>query len=331
MRRKLAGLLRNDFTAEMAGMLGIESLADRDEAWRRLSLHPPPPGHTNDEQSAPRLRRKTRDQVFSVEPPTVASSSGSGGGSRLSDIANAALLGTSRGTNPGTNPGSHPGANPNSTPGFAGGPNTQPGFDPVTGFAPVAPQQPAAAHSKLLLVGLVIVGLLAIAAIVMSLQNRPAPVQEAQRFRIVEQPSEPVQPATPPQPAAPPPEVVEAVEAPAPAVVPTEAAKVRDRDPKPPRPLGPDAGALTRALRSQQPKIEACFRDHAVSLQGQPRMQVEISLHADGSLDHADIAPPSLAATPLGSCIARVARGTKFPAQGEPVSFAIPVTASQVP
>jgi serine/threonine protein kinase len=41
VRARLATLLKNDFGREMAELLGLESLADRDDAWRRLSHRPP--------------------------------------------------------------------------------------------------------------------------------------------------------------------------------------------------------------------------------------------------------------------------------------------------
>ena len=58
-------------------------------------------------------------------------------------------------------------------------------------------------------------------------------------------------------------------------------------------------------------------------------MQVDFDLDARGKLSSVAITPAALAKTALGDCIERVARATVFPAQGEPVSFSIPVTASR--
>jgi hypothetical protein len=41
------------------------------------------------------------------------------------------------------------------------------------------------------------------------------------------------------------------------------------------------------------------------------------------------LTPESIAQTALGQCIKKVAGGTRFPAQGKPVSFAIPLSASR--
>jgi serine/threonine-protein kinase len=41
VRARLGALLKADFGREMAELLGLESLADRDDAWRRLSHRPP--------------------------------------------------------------------------------------------------------------------------------------------------------------------------------------------------------------------------------------------------------------------------------------------------
>jgi hypothetical protein len=262
------------------------------------------------------LRRKTLDRdLHPAEQETVASTS-SAGRPELSATANAALA-----------------AAPGSTrvvPGPSAVAPDPPTTAPVT--APMA--APAAAHSKLLMVGLVVVALLAVAAIVVSLQGRGAPAATAPapgpRFRVVAEGNE-LRAATP-QPTEPAPAAQEPVAAELPPAEAVLAEPEVAAAPKTTRPrTGPDAKSLTRAFRSQQPKIEACFREHAVSLQGQPRMQVGFSLDAGGTLVQVTVEPASLAATPLGACIERAARATKFPAQGEPVSFAIPVTASQGP
>jgi serine/threonine-protein kinase len=92
--------------------------------------------------------------------------------------------------------------------------------------------------------------------------------------------------------------------------------------------VDPDAGALTRALRKQQPRLEACFKEHSVGLEGAPTTRLEFDLAQDGTLTRVDLSPRTLGGTLLGQCLLRVARSTPFPAQPRAVSFVIPLTAN---
>jgi hypothetical protein len=201
---------------------------------------------------------------------------------------------------------------------------------------PIVLQPAAAAPSQRgLMIALALVACLAGAAIAISLVNKPPPAAAPAQFRVVTQHIEPpaaVVTAAPVEPAA------KAAE-PEPAAAEPAADPPASDEPAASRPDraraakrgGPDAQALTRAFRNQQPKIETCFTEHAVGLQGHPQMQVDFDLDARGKLVKVAVAPAALATTALGTCIEHVARATTFPAQGEPVSFSIPVTASRVP
>jgi len=95
-----------------------------------------------------------------------------------------------------------------------------------------------------------------------------------------------------------------------------------------PKRADPDAGALTRALRKQQPKLEACFKEHSAAVEGAPTTRLEFDLAQDGTLTRVDLSPRTLSGTLLGQCLLRVARSTPFPAQPRAVSFVIPLTAN---
>jgi hypothetical protein len=94
---------------------------------------------------------------------------------------------------------------------------------------------------------------------------------------------------------------------------------------------GPNAEQLTRAFRKQQGPIAGCFEQHAAGLSGMPVITLDFSLLGDGTLAAVKLQPSALASSPLGQCIQRVAAKTRFPAQGQAVSFAIPVSASKGP
>jgi hypothetical protein len=95
------------------------------------------------------------------------------------------------------------------------------------------------------------------------------------------------------------------------------------------RSKGPDPEALTRAFRKQESAMTGCFSRHAVSVEGMPVVKLTFALKADGKLSSVELSPQSLAQTALGQCIKKVASDTRFPAQGKPVSFAIPLSASR--
>jgi hypothetical protein len=179
---------------------------------------------------------------------------------------------------------------------------------------------PAAApvgYSRGMVVGLCAVACLATAAILLTLL-RPgaAPAAPPAPIRVVSASNEqkPVAPA-PQLPAAAQPDE------------PSNASAQTKRD----RPKKPDAQGLTQALRRQQTKLEGCFKQHSVELEGQPTMQLEFDVEPSGAIKRVAISPRALAGTALGECLLEVGQRTKFPEQPKAVSFAIPLTARRAP
>jgi serine/threonine protein kinase len=345
IRGRLAVLLKDDFSREMAAMLKIESLAERDDAWRRLSLRPPQVGKAEGEgggatemRSGSRARRITRDRFRDPGPSDGGTGSGSGERSPGLPKAPPAIDATvaSRVTREPQTPGRL--SLPQPLPAIAAPP---PAAIPEPALGKIYPQRasaeaiPAAventasvsrrppANQRMLWIAFGVTACLAIVAIVVSVQSRGAePAAAPPSIRVVELAHDaPAVAPAPAQPAAP---------------APSEPAQVAAAQPSEPRatpgqrkPRGPDPRDLTRAFRQQQPKIEECFKQHALSLEGQPRLSLEFDLDPKGKLTHVQLVPAAVAGTALGKCLERVARATSFPAQGEPVSFAIPVTASR--
>ena len=89
----------------------------------------------------------------------------------------------------------------------------------------------------------------------------------------------------------------------------------------------PGVDALSAAFARQSGQIEQCFATHTEELSGAPRLQVRFSVDARGAVQAAQLIPAEVSSTPLGQCILRVARGTDFPARGEPTTFRIPIVA----
>ena len=91
----------------------------------------------------------------------------------------------------------------------------------------------------------------------------------------------------------------------------------------------PAGDPLSAAFAKNQPDIEACFRDKGAG--GTPEMSVRFTIDTEGVVQRAELSPPEVASSPLGSCIVGVARRTRFPAQAAPATFRIPLRARKAP
>jgi serine/threonine protein kinase len=93
--------------------------------------------------------------------------------------------------------------------------------------------------------------------------------------------------------------------------------------PKPPNdPNQTDGAALTRTFGKQSPAISNCFTTH-----GQPTesVWVRFQIDASGAVKGVEVQPETVANTPLGGCIAKVARSTQFGPQPKGATFKIPL------
>jgi serine/threonine-protein kinase len=289
IRARLAELLKVDFGREMAQLLNLESLADRDEAWRKLSTRPPRrPGERGDEPSG---------EVSGGQPAVELTGGSELEATRVQRAGRASLA-----------------------------ERTQ---------REAAPAAAARGSQRGMLIGLFLVGGLALGAIALALRPQPVQVQApavAPRIRVVTE-ADPAAAAAPAEVAAPAPAGAAAEEE----LAPVEPAGDERAEPgRAARGKGgkkrgdaPDRLGLTRAFRKQQPRLEACFKQHAAALEQQRSTQLEFDLDAQGKLVHVGLLPRSLASTALGACLLKIARSTDFPRQGQPVSFAIPITASR--
>jgi serine/threonine-protein kinase len=86
---------------------------------------------------------------------------------------------------------------------------------------------------------------------------------------------------------------------------------------------------LTRAFARQQPRIARCFSENASDISGSPEISVRFEVGTDGHVISAQVQPPALASTPLGGCIASIARTTEFAPQPARTSFRIPINAKR--
>lgn len=88
--------------------------------------------------------------------------------------------------------------------------------------------------------------------------------------------------------------------------------------------------ALTRAFAKQERRVEQCFVDHRSDADGAGQISLRFRVDAAGEVLAAEVAPKELATTPLGACLVRIARQTRFGAVGKAISFRIPVTVRRV-
>jgi serine/threonine-protein kinase len=322
LRARLAALLKEDFGQEMAEMLGLESLADRDEAWRRLSHYPPTrvtqhdlidaPSTDGSDQGSPTTRPRASQGTLRgpppppVDPTAVRIPHRTGSARRVQDSGRAIAV--------------PPPPPPNSL-----RPN-QPSGAIATPSALREPEPPRQRTVPAFLAGLVVAGALVIAAVMAFQRESPANATTPRpQIRVVTD----TVPTTEPMRRAP-----DALEASGDASLARGNTNVDDPREDPARPprertSKPDALTLTRAFRKQHARIEACFTEHAVEVEGLAQMQVEFDLASTGRVESARVMPSMLAKTPLGKCLEQVAISTRFGPQGQAVSFAIPLTASR--
>ncbi|HVV88594.1 MAG TPA: protein kinase [Kofleriaceae bacterium] len=95
---------------------------------------------------------------------------------------------------------------------------------------------------------------------------------------------------------------------------------------RPPRPVKPAAGdPLSQAFARRASRVSACFASNPSTVVSAPELTLRFEIDAAGVPTTVELLPAELARTPLGACVVDVARGTRFPPQGEPLAFHIPV------
>ena len=95
----------------------------------------------------------------------------------------------------------------------------------------------------------------------------------------------------------------------------------------PSQPLNPEPGLLTSIFAREQGRIQRCFTLHAEPSDSQKPITVEFRVDATGSVEAAQLMPPSAASSALSSCLLGVAKATRFPRLTRAVSFRIPIQA----
>jgi len=95
-------------------------------------------------------------------------------------------------------------------------------------------------------------------------------------------------------------------------------------DKTPPRPK--PQNAFSRAFAERSAEFEACFEQHPEAISGETKVSVEMEIDVEGHVVTATLRPNTLAASVLGKCVLRVAKGTRFPQQKSAVTVRIPLT-----
>jgi serine/threonine-protein kinase len=328
LRQKLSTLLRADFGDDMAALLGVESLARRDRAWRRFSEPPPSLGFLPDGAA------DDLGGVISIheQPTRVLDELAATHGLRAADAGDEVSVADG-----------------------ASGPTLRPpqrdrAHDPTragvrvsarAGVSAAEAPRSMPAWRRILPWGVAAIAVAGAAVSLLQMQQRQPPQPHAP-IMLVESPiandttAHAPAPVPAPAPAAPQPAAVAAAPTaaaidpapnPAPPPAPSEPARQR---PEPARASETSPAALTRAFRRNQRQVEACFANHAQELEGQPQIEIRFDVDPNGRPASAALLPDALDATALGACLRKVALATRFPTSGEALSFRIPVTARRV-
>ncbi|HEX5659620.1 MAG TPA: protein kinase [Polyangiales bacterium] len=326
LRARLATLLKEDFGQEMAEMLGLESLADRDEAWRRLSHYPPT--RTSNYQPVQMIDPGPPDPSTDRGPQTVRPRGTTGMHTPVRAETTAVNVPRNTGMNRRVQDSVKVLAVPPPPPPSSLRPpqmsSSTLAQTPSNVFQP--PQQSKARSLPAFLAGLVVAAsVLAAGVFAMQRESPAAATQPAQQIRVVTNTT----PDPTPQISAPTSVDSVADAGSTPERVSTLEPTLREPVDRPSRPGRPDALSLTRALRRQQARIEDCFSSFAVEVEGIPETQLEFDLASSGKIESVRVMPAVLAKTPLGRCLEKVGASTQFTPQSRPISFAIPITASR--
>jgi serine/threonine protein kinase len=90
-------------------------------------------------------------------------------------------------------------------------------------------------------------------------------------------------------------------------------------------PTETDVGALTRTFGKQSPAITACFKQHGETTE---KVSIRIQIDKQGAVQATQVLPESVAASPLGECVAGVAKKTSFGPQPKGATFRVPLLTS---
>jgi serine/threonine protein kinase len=268
--------LRADFIGDMPQRLKLESLAERDRAWRLAQ------GDSALESTPP--RSSAADATPEPGSATIISP-----------------------------PESHP----------APSHPIEPDAAPATLPRAVSTRPE---RRYLYALGLCVIGLaVAVGVAGTLLYSRQSAAPAAQRFILVESPSAAPRAGAEPSPA--PPAGDAPQPAPEPAVAPTRPAT---RPPAKARRVAPTPASLSRAFARRNDELESCFERHAAQLEGRPAISVEFRAERSGRVAAAKLSPSQLEGTPLGQCLLRVAKDTRFGPLERAQTFSIPIHARAV-
>jgi serine/threonine-protein kinase len=207
------------------------------------------------------------------------------------------------------------------------GPETQRRHRAAIDAAVAEAKQPTGSTNKWLIAvaGLAIVAVGAVAVLALLRSKESSPTQEPQYIVVSDRdkpapqdPDELVAASVDAGPAA----VASTLHDAAPAKPDT---KPRD-EPKDTKPANP-VDRLTRSFGKQKRKVVSCFKNHAVDIEGSPKVYIRFVVGTDGKVVSAEVIPASLATTELGKCLHGVAKATKFDKQDRQVAFRVPVQA----
>jgi serine/threonine-protein kinase len=93
----------------------------------------------------------------------------------------------------------------------------------------------------------------------------------------------------------------------------------------PARPATPENN-LTRTFAKEQARVERCFTEHAAGLELSSQVALRFRVDRAGKVEQAELIPPALSDSPLGSCLLGLAKEIAFGPQPRALTFRIPVT-----
>ncbi len=328
---QMAEMVAEDFSDEMAELLGVEPLGLREKAWRKPSVTPPP--SEDEQENTRRITGREMKKLIDAHSPFT----------ETADDNQYSFPEATVSLKPATHaptadiPVESPATADSSRDGIPDG--------AILGLATKSSSVPPRMVSVRGLIAIIITVLLAAAGVIFFLTRTPAGQQK--KIVLVQSPvaNTLADSATSPAKAAS--DTRDGVKsessqndekkqtaadrAKTKADTPDTANSKRNKRPRN-KELSPEQKQLlqlTTAFKKQKNRVRNCFNTHSDTLANIKQVSFIFTVSKEGAVQKVGLQPASILGTQLGNCVRQVAQSTRFPRQQSAVTFTIPVRVKQ--
>ena len=320
VKEKIAALVAEDFTDEMAQYLGCQSLNDLERAWRHPSTLPAAAYiQGNGEEDTISLNQSPPGPVASLPPITDVFRNRYKSTLPMQQSASAALS-------------------------VLRGPTAETDEEGQIHITSGGQTEVVFSMRPSTIIGILLIAMASVAGIVYFFVSRHDTNPPDKFFLVQENGVSPVATSSDPEPAMPPDSLGDEVNASRTAL----AVESTPDEPVAPSPSTPDIGPkkqtkkakgaltedeqlmmLSSVFQKEQRAVERCLANNESLLAGINRIFVRFAVDATGHVTRTSVTPARLSGTALAGCIENIANKTRFPALNKSLSFAIPIAVTR--